>query len=232
MALGTVSGLGREFWPHRRNPGPTQKERVSLSLLLQRAGQPAHREEAGPVMWLELGRLGQEAESGRPPGERLEVEHMRFSVSAPTDPQVAWGLEYSSWRPGLEQPEREILTMGRRDVIPKKTVLNPKLSLSLGDGTLKAGFPLFGKAGGVHYRQLFPSLAAAKSLQLCPTLCDPIDGNPPGSSVSGILQTRILEWVAISFSNACTHSKSLQLCPTLCDPMDSSPPGSSVHRIL
>ena len=40
--------------------------------------------------------------------------------------------------------------------------------------------------------------AAAKSLQLCPTLCDPIDGSPPGSSVSGILQARILEWVAIS----------------------------------
>ena len=44
--------------------------------------------------------------------------------------------------------------------------------------------------------------AAAKSLQLCPTLCDPIDGSPPGSSVSGILQARTLEWVAISFSNA------------------------------
>ena len=42
--------------------------------------------------------------------------------------------------------------------------------------------------------------AAAKSLQLCPTLCDPIDGNPLGSSVPGILQARILEWVAISFS--------------------------------
>ena len=39
--------------------------------------------------------------------------------------------------------------------------------------------------------------AAAKSLQLCPTLCDPIDGNPPGSSVPGILQARMLEWVAI-----------------------------------
>ena len=44
--------------------------------------------------------------------------------------------------------------------------------------------------------------AAAKSLQLCPTLCDPIDGSPPGSSVPGILQARTLEWVAISFSNA------------------------------
>ena len=58
------------------------------------------------------------------------------------------------------------------------------------------------------------------SLQSCPTLCDPIDGSPPGSSVPGILWARILEWVAISFSNACMHAKSLQLRLTLCDPMD------------
>ena len=44
--------------------------------------------------------------------------------------------------------------------------------------------------------------AAAKSLQLCLTLCDPVDGSPPGSPVPGILQARTLEWVAISFSNA------------------------------
>ena len=44
--------------------------------------------------------------------------------------------------------------------------------------------------------------AAAKSLQSCPTLCDHIDGSPPGSTVPGILQARTLEWVAISFSNA------------------------------
>ena len=44
--------------------------------------------------------------------------------------------------------------------------------------------------------------AAAKSLQSCPTLCDPIDSSPPGSPVPGILQARTLEWVAISFSNA------------------------------
>ena len=43
---------------------------------------------------------------------------------------------------------------------------------------------------------------AAKSLQSCPTLCDPIDGSPPGSPVSGTLQARTLEWVAISFSKA------------------------------
>ena len=48
---------------------------------------------------------------------------------------------------------------------------------------------------------IFP-LAAAKSLQSCPTLCDPIDSSPPGSPVPGILQARTLEWVAISFSNA------------------------------
>ena len=44
--------------------------------------------------------------------------------------------------------------------------------------------------------------AAAKSLQSCLTLCDPIDGSPPGSPIPGILQARILEWVAISFSSA------------------------------
>ena len=44
--------------------------------------------------------------------------------------------------------------------------------------------------------------AAARSLQLCPTLCDPIDSSPPGSPDPGILQARTLEWVAISFSNA------------------------------
>ena len=44
--------------------------------------------------------------------------------------------------------------------------------------------------------------AAAKSIQSCPTLCDPIDSSPPGSPVPGILQARTLEWVAISFSNA------------------------------
>ena len=42
----------------------------------------------------------------------------------------------------------------------------------------------------------------AKSLQSCPTLCDPIDGSPPGSPIPGILQARTLEWVAISFSHA------------------------------
>ena len=70
------------------------------------------------------------------------------------------------------------------------------------------------------------------SLQLCPALCDIVDSSPPGSFVPGILQARILEWVAISFSNACMHAKLLQSCLTLCNPMDNSPQGSSVPGIL
>ena len=77
--------------------------------------------------------------------------------------------------------------------------------------------------------------AAAKSLQLCPSLCDPIDGSPPGSPVPGILQARTLEWVAI-FLLPCMKVKSesevAQLCPTLRDPMDCSLPDSSVHGIF
>ena len=54
-----------------------------------------------------------------------------------------------------------------------------------------------------QFRRIFNEhFAAAKSLQSCPTLCDPRDGSPPGSPVPGILQARTLEWVAISFSNA------------------------------
>ena len=64
--------------------------------------------------------------------------------------------------------------------------------------------------------------ATAKLLQSCPTLCNPIDGSPPGSSIPGILQARILEWVAISFSNAWKWKVKVKVksCPTLSDPMD------------
>ena len=75
--------------------------------------------------------------------------------------------------------------------------------------------------------------AAAKSLQLCPTLCGPIDGSPPGSPVPGILQARTLEWVAISFCmKVKSESEVAQLCPTLHNPMDCSLPGSSAHGIF
>ena len=73
---------------------------------------------------------------------------------------------------------------------------------------------------------------AAKSLQSCPTLCDPKGGSPPGSSIPGMLQARTLEWVAISFSMDESESEVAQLCPTLSDPMDWSLPGSSIHGIF
>ena len=59
-------------------------------------------------------------------------------------------------------------------------------------------------------KNIAAAAAAAKSLQSCPTLCNPVDGSPPGSSVPAILQARILEWVAISFSK------------DICQPMKSS----------
>ena len=93
--------------------------------------------------------------------------------------------------------------------------------------------------------------------QLCPTLCDPMDYSLPGSSVHGIFQARVLEWVAISFSRGCSQprdwtwvshiagrrftlwatreaaaAKSLQSWPTLCNPIDGSPPGSAIPGIL
>ena len=78
--------------------------------------------------------------------------------------------------------------------------------------------------------------ATAKSLQSCPTLCHPIDGSPPGSSVHGIFQARVLEWGAIAFSTSLNETICLccavlcwvtQSCPTLCNPMNCSPSGSS-----
>ena len=76
--------------------------------------------------------------------------------------------------------------------------------------------------------------AAAKSLQSCLTLCDPIDGSPPGSPIPGILQARTLEWVAISFSNAEKWKVKVRSLSHiwLCDRMDCSLPGSSIHGIF
>jgi len=78
------------------------------------------------------------------------------------------------------------------------------------------------------------SRTSAKSLQLCPTLCNPIDGSPPGSAISGILQARTTG-VGCHFLLQCMKVKSesevAQLCPTLSNPMDCSLPGSSIHRI-
>jgi len=73
------------------------------------------------------------------------------------------------------------------------------------------GRQMGGGSGGRGYIYAAAAAAAAKSLQLCPTLCDPIDGSPPGSALSGILRAITLEWVAISFSMA--RCQRLWLCP-------------------
>ena len=123
--------------------------------------------------------------------------------------------------------------------------------------TLSPDFPSH-VVGGLFYAVCM----CGKLLQSCLTLCDTMDCSPPGSSVHGILQTRVMCWVTIPFSGGsslprdqtwvcsiaggffsvsaswkalyavCVCAKSLQLCPTLCDPMDCSLPGSSVHVIL
>ena len=77
--------------------------------------------------------------------------------------------------------------------------------------------------------------AAAKSLQACPTLCDPRDGSPPGSSVAGILQGRTLKLgchVLLQCMKVKSENEVAQSCPTLSNPMDCSLPGSSVHGIF
>ena len=72
--------------------------------------------------------------------------------------------------------------------------------ISLHQAVMNTGH--WGVRWGVALGTVSYTAAAAKSLQSCPSLCDPIDGSPPGSPVPGILQARTLEWVAISFSNA------------------------------
>ena len=78
-------------------------------------------------------------------------------------------------------------------------------------------------------------LLAAKSLQSCPTLCNPRDGSPPGSCVPGVLQART-HWSGLPFPSSMHESEKskevAQLCPTLGNPMDCSLPGSSVHGIF
>ena len=86
----------------------------------------------------------------------------------------------------------------------------------------------------LDYQRINPAAAAAaaKSLQSCPTLCDPIDGSPPGSPVPGILQARTLEWGAISFSNAWKWKvkvKSLSRVWLFAIPRTATYQGSSVH---
>ena len=101
----------------------------------------------------------------------------------------------------------------------------------------------YDKAVSCHPAYLTDMQSAAKSLQSCPTLCDPIDGSPPGSPSLGF--SRQEQWSGLPFpsplappkgslakDNSVQFSSVAQSCPTLCDPMDCSTPGLPVHHQL
>ena len=95
--------------------------------------------------------------------------------------------------------------------------------------------PVLASRGKVQAQKLAAAAAAAaKSLQSCLTLCDPIDGSPLGSPIPGILQATTMEWVAISFSNAWKWNMKVKLLSRvwLSEPMDCRLSGSSIHGIF
>ena len=118
----------------------------------------------------------------------LEEDH---SLAGPQRPQA----DKKPWGPGLQQTRSHLefqhvcppSTLGS-DLVSPWNILPYEPSLPL---------PVLGKTNSMT-----SAAAAAKSLQSCPTLCDPIDGSSPGSHIPGILWARTLEWVAIAFSNA------------------------------
>ena len=102
----------------------------------------------------------------------------------------------------MQRDIKRCLLLGRKDVANLDSILKSR------DITLLTKVHLFKAVVfpvvmyGCGSWTIKKAAAAAKSIQSCPTLCDPIDGSPQGSPVPGILQARTLEWVAISFSNA------------------------------
>lgn len=157
--MGELGGLGHSQWFGKRILAPQEESQSHTG----REGFPApssYREQGsqhtgrsrGPCDVLGTGETGAGGrQSGWSPGERLEVEHVRFSFSAPTVTAgcVGAGISQLDARSGAARAGD---TVGRGDTIPrkkkKKTILNPKLSLGLGVRTSKAGFPLFGKGRG------------------------------------------------------------------------------------
>ena len=96
-----------------------------------------------------------------------------------------------------------------------------------------------GKNSGVDCHFLLQCMkvkSESEVAQSCLTLCDPMDCRPPGSSIHGIFQARVLEWGAVAFSMTnlqfSQFSSVTQSCPTLCDPMNYSTPGLPVHHQL
>ena len=120
-----------------------------------------------------LVRVKEESEKA---GLKLSIKKTKILASSPI---TAWQIEGDK-----VEAVRDFLFLGSKITADGDCSHNIKRCLLLGRKAIKK------------------PAAAAKSLQSCLTLCDPIDGSPPGSPIPGILQARILEWVAISFSNA------------------------------
>ena len=115
----------------------------------------------------------------------------------------------------------------------KPRIWSPKLCSNHCDSLHDPGRELKLSWPQSDYKAAAATAAAFKSLQLCPTLCDPIDGSPPGSPVPGILQARTLECrFLLQCMKVKSESEVAQSCLTPSNPMDCSPPGSSVHGIF
>ena len=94
-------------------------------------------------------------------------------------------------------------SQGREDPLEKEMAIHSSILLSRKSHGQKSSVGCKSKESQrVRHDLATAASAATKSLQSCPTLCDAIDGSPPGSAIPGILQARTLEWVAISFCNA------------------------------
>ena len=94
---------------------------------------------------------------------------------------------------GLQAPRSRVRNLGTR--------LRPSFPVCL-PTSFKPVRPVLSPSRSGRFPFIPTAAAAAQSLQSCPTLCDPIDGSPPGSPIPGILQARTLQWIAISFCNA------------------------------
>ena len=146
-----------------------------------------------------------------PVGEASPHKYVLMDLPSSVYPEAWWGNRVK----GL----RWLLLPSQRAQLPVRPNLATRVS--------------WGRGRLTWYRA---AAAAAKSLQSCPTLCDPIDGSPPGSPIPGILQARTLEWVAISFSNAWKRKvkvKSLsrvQLCGTPSTAAHQAPPSMGFSR--
>ena len=148
-------------------------------------------EAEGPILWLpdvKSQLMGKTLMLGKIEGRRRVRQRMRsldpmdMSLSKPRE----MVRDQEAWYAAVHR------VVKRRTQLGNRTRSHPT-SLPLCTPIHKESQMLF---------RVIPAAAAAKSLQSCPTLCDPRDGSPPGSAVSGILQARTLKWVAISYSSA------------------------------